>query len=229
MTSDSTTHSDHKELMLKLPWLLNGSLTGSEAASMQEHVAQCDHCQNEIISLKLMNKTITDASVDTGNAAASFSKMRQRITAEPSRPVRSSVSRFMATIGQWLPAAPAPQWLVASIGGILLAFVLMLQTDMMGSSTDDSYRVLSSNTGVNSVSVAVSFDKAVIDAQAEAALMTISTQIAPESKWVKAGPGSYLLSITGDTDDSIISPEGLNKLINELRGIPDVIAVSIAP
>ena len=229
MTIDSTTQSEHEEIMLKLPWLLNGTLPETEANAMQNHVAHCDQCQSEIASLSLVNNAIDNRPYETGNASASLHKMRERIAAEPNNPLSDRANRFFAALGRVMPTGAPPQWAIASVGGLLLGFVVLVQTGIMGNNTDDVYQVHGSGDPVNSISLAISLDTSMINDQTGAKLTEATEQMALDSQLVETSSGGYRLTVIDPFDDSTVSPEKVSQLIETVRAIPGVTAVGIAP
>ena len=50
MTRNATSN-DHDFASPLLPWLVNATLSGAEKRKVEQHVASCDACQAEIVSL----------------------------------------------------------------------------------------------------------------------------------------------------------------------------------
>ena len=71
--------------------------------------------------------------------------------------------------------------------------------------------------------------RAAIDAQSEAKLTEVTTQMSLDTTWVTSGDGNYELSVNGPADGSNVSPAVINQLIESLRSLPGVDSVGIAP
>jgi anti-sigma factor RsiW len=113
--------SQHQSLQELLPWFLNGTLQGDEAARVEEHLGQCAECSSELKCLQALQIDYR-ASELAPEAEASLAKLRARLhEAIPARrPLRRAPSRTgrpTATIPIWAKLALAAQFaLVFGLG-----------------------------------------------------------------------------------------------------------------
>jgi hypothetical protein len=80
--------SRHEESWLLLPWVANGRLCGAERAAVEEHLAACPECTEELARQRLMCEALTEPERVTYAPGPSFRKLMERIDGQPSAPWR---------------------------------------------------------------------------------------------------------------------------------------------
>lgn len=97
MSADSHAGQAHESAWELIPWLVNGRLSGAEAASVRAHVEGCAQCAREYAQqLSLCSAMQADDNIAFASEAA-FQKLAARLDAAPRR-----------------SHAPAARWLIAA-------------------------------------------------------------------------------------------------------------------
>jgi anti-sigma factor RsiW len=124
--------SPHQDVQELLPWFLNGTLQGEEAARVEEHLRGCPGCREELECLRVMQSEYVESEM-APEAQAALAKLRPRLEeAVPARrpPPRRATGRA-ATL-----TAPFPVWFkLAMAAQFALVFGLgwaVLQPDRAG-------------------------------------------------------------------------------------------------
>lgn len=228
MNVKPTDHNEHSQLMTELPWLVNGTMDRSKAASLQAHVSSCEVCQAEVASLTLMQQTIVRAPIQQADCAASLERMRQRISAESSQPANRLV-RLMAWVQRVMRDHQTHSLAVATVCGLLLAVVLMPLSDWSLNNEDDSYRVLSNGATVPGVVLAVTFKEELTKSQSEDILLSVTKKLSMQSDWKKVGPDTYRLSSLNNAEEQPLSPADLKQLMDAFHHDPGVKNTRVMP
>ena len=76
-----TRDQEHDEVWTLIPWLVNGRLSGDEAARVRAHIAQCPRCQNERDAQSGICEIMREDDATAFASAASFEKLMFRIDA----------------------------------------------------------------------------------------------------------------------------------------------------
>jgi Putative zinc-finger len=105
-----------------LPWYLSGTLAPGEARAVEQHLAGCSACREEVEQLRRL-RTALATTVESRPAPARdlFASVRSRIEADATAPARSTVpetpwwERFAAAIFGVLPPRMAPAAALAVI------------------------------------------------------------------------------------------------------------------
>jgi len=116
MSDDSAPSGTHPIVWELIPWLVNGRLSGAEAASVSAHIESCAECAREHTEqLRILDAMQADGSIAFASEAA-FQKLAARLDAAPARPR----ARAHPTV-RWLAAASVIAALgLAARGGWLL-------------------------------------------------------------------------------------------------------------
>jgi len=108
----------HEETWLLLPWLANGRLAPSERAQAEEHVRQCEACQQELEIQEQMCRAFTAPDRVIYAAGPSFRKLMDRIESDaqgeseapkvPTRRPVTSLTEKLTHVSLWRP--PGLAW-----------------------------------------------------------------------------------------------------------------------
>jgi anti-sigma factor RsiW len=117
--------SPHQDVQELLPWFLNGTLQGEEAARVEEHLRGCPGCREELECLRVMQSEYVESEM-APEAQAALAKLRPRLEeAVPAkRPPRRATGRaptLTAPFPVWFKLAMAAQFaLVFGLGWAVL-------------------------------------------------------------------------------------------------------------
>lgn len=106
-TSTIPQEQVHDEVLKLLPWYHNGTLSESEIARVEPHLADCDRCQNELVRCSEINEAVgAERESDWQPGEPDLDRMLERIaTLEPKpSPPRSERIRMREI---W-PLLPSP-------------------------------------------------------------------------------------------------------------------------
>ena len=110
----------HDESWLLLPWLVNGRLSGTERAQLEQHVRGCAECARELDQQHRWSSLLSEPERVTHAPGPSFRKLMERIDAAPAPKAAASVAplaRAARTRASWRP--PGLAWaasFVLSVG-----------------------------------------------------------------------------------------------------------------
>ena len=132
--------SPHQNVQELLPWFLNGTLQGEEAAKVEEHLRGCPGCREELECLRVMQSEYLESEM-APEAQAALAKLRPRLEeALPAKPPPRRATGRAATL-----TAPFPVWFkLAMAAQFALVFGLgwaVLQPERAGL----AYHVLSAS------------------------------------------------------------------------------------
>jgi anti-sigma factor RsiW len=107
MSAESTPGAAHAAKWDLIPWLVNGRLSGAEAAALRAHMENCTECAREYAQQRRIFEAMQpDDSIAFASEAA-FQKLSARLDAAPV-PLR----RGPVAVARWLAAAS----IVAALG-----------------------------------------------------------------------------------------------------------------
>lgn len=113
----------HRQLLELVPWLANGTLVGEERARVQEHVAQCAQCAEELERCRALAAALVAEAPAAAPHPAQLTRLLRRLDAEEAAPALSSLRRLAA------PFAALPRgwrWALSAQLALLLVAVLAL-------------------------------------------------------------------------------------------------------
>ena len=131
------TNQSHAEQQTLLPFYVNGSLTGAELATMQEHVRSCITCSRELWLEKRTLEAFSSASIIEQSAQASLQRVLQRINTEatPNPPQRLSPVASHSRPRAWFGRLSHPRIMRAAGLALVLALLVVTVTPRMLKST----------------------------------------------------------------------------------------------
>jgi anti-sigma factor RsiW len=148
----------HREAQEALPWLANGSLTGSELERVQAHLKGCAACRADLAALHTLRAAGTGAGPDCDPDAALARLLPQLDALPPAQlapvpaplPARPLIlpgwrTRLAANDGRWLRVAVGAQCCVIAV----LAALLVRPSGGAEAQAGD-YRVLGAAAGTQS-------------------------------------------------------------------------------
>jgi len=119
--------SPHQNVQELLPWFLNGTLQGEEAATVEEHLRGCPGCREELECLRVMQSEYLESEMaPEAQAAAALAKLRPRMdealpTKQPPRRATGRAATLTAPFPVWFKLAMAAQFaLVFGLGWAVL-------------------------------------------------------------------------------------------------------------
>lgn len=95
----------HARCWNALPWYVNGTLTGDEAAALERHVAQCADCAAELQQQRALQAELRDGDAVLMAPQSSWQKMVERLDREDEALARGVSPRASGL--RWVVAAQA--------------------------------------------------------------------------------------------------------------------------
>lgn len=205
MNRNDDFRAAHEEARLALPWLVNGTLEGTEAAGVEAHVAVCDECREELARERRLSEELRrSAAVSPAPHPVQLARLWETIDggAEP-----QGSDRPDATAARWPRGA---RWLVAAQAATI---VLMLAFGVRaGVERTPGFRVLAAPPRPNSTErLRVVFADTLDQRGLREILLPLGAEIV-------AGPsplGVYTLVLPADA-------EPLGWVLTHLRARPEV-------
>jgi len=141
----------HEEAQELLPWLANGSLTGTELERVQAHLQTCADCRTELALLHTL-RAAGPGDVPIGDPEAALARLLPQLDEAVSAPVLPGWrARLAANDRSWLRLAVALQLCVIAVLGAMLA-----RPSAGPDAQGGAYRLLGAGEGARS-SLVVSF------------------------------------------------------------------------
>ena len=141
----------HREIQELLPWYVNGTLRGAEAARVDAHLAECRYCRDELEQCRALPAAVKDANENTWSPSAThFAELMRRIDATAA--VRTQLQGLTARAKDWFAwfgATPSPaRWAL----GLQGALVLMLGVTLLFAPPESKIYETLSNAPLHAVS-----------------------------------------------------------------------------
>jgi hypothetical protein len=150
--ADQTTMCDHEAATL-LPWYVNGTLAPEERRGVENHLATCALCQDDLVALVKLQAGLRRELVDAPDASAAlWQKVSDRIT-EPAGSTdrarrgaaRARRGAVWAWVGDLLRPVLRPGWALAAL--LLIAVEAALIAGLLARATSPSGREYGTLTG----------------------------------------------------------------------------------
>ncbi len=142
----------HQEAATLLPWYVNGTLALEERRRVEEHLAMCAVCRDEMVALLKVQAALRRELADAPEpSAALWRKVRDRIAAPPASPdrlvVRPQDRWTWARLGDLLRPALHPGWALAALVLIAVQAAVIVGLVVKGPSRGSpAYRTLTGPT-----------------------------------------------------------------------------------
>jgi anti-sigma factor RsiW len=236
---ETTQASDpaHRELELLLPWFVKGRLEVAEARQVQDHLATCPSCREEVEGLSKLfaaheattsremaarhpseDAQLKDvlARIDAYEAQRSGRAARQN----GSEPMRSS---FLVTLGAALAGflSARPVLLASTFAAVVLAVIAV---PMLRTSAPEYGLLSSSEPMPNSLSVRMSVSASVTQKDVERLVQSGLREHEIQGRYQVKNNGSGEYIVTLEEKPPI---DALSHLIGEWQGAPNVTDVQI--
>jgi hypothetical protein len=203
MNAGSHAHQEAQEL---LPWLANGSLSGTERERVQAHVQVCAACRTELCALHTL-RAAGSAAVPDLDAEAALARLLPQLDAPASLSTASLApvsaadpvlpgwrTRLAANDRSWLRAAVALQF-----GAIAVLATLLARPAASPEAQAGAYRLLGAADGVRG-SLVVAFSPETPEREVRRILLASGARVV-------GGPtatGAWLLD-TGDAPTAVVA------------------------
>lgn len=230
--------NSHDELISSLPWLVNGSLSPEKSAKLQNHIDQCETCQLEVEALTKLQTLQNRRAETVSDAQASLQRMRLRINESEKNPVAAAplpwwtwplnIVRQLTGDGVRLPSLPTHSATAAAV--LLLATLLILQSDQMIDRSTSDYSVLSSGSATQTgIDLYVRFHPSLTAQEVDQLLADSSMGNEILFTWSQLDSGEYKLSVTESLEGSSTSLTDLSEWVEELKSRTEVLDVGLLP
>jgi hypothetical protein len=199
MNASSHAHQEAQEL---LPWLANGSLSGTERERVQAHLQVCAACRAELSALHTL-RAAGSASVPGLDAEAALARLLPQLDT-PASPVAASLAaapvlpgwraRLAANDRSWLRAAVALQF-----GAIAVLVALLARPAASPEAPAGAYRLLGAADGARG-SLVVAFGPDTPERELRRIVLASGARVV-------GGPtatGAWLLD-TGDAPTAVVA------------------------
>ena len=190
---DDPLHSEAAEL---LPWYANGTLTGSERAKVERHLAECLACRRELEGLRVLHAIYVQSDSEPVITQA-LARVQTRIEQSESGATATSLIRALVT--HWQEARP---WLR---GAVITPLVLLavLALAMLIEPTPRYYHTLGASVAPANqrTSVVVVFDGSRSEREIRDLLLRLHARIAD-------GPspdGAYTLEVAAADQQRLVA------------------------
>lgn len=143
-------YSKHDEVMLLLPWFVNGTLKDRELEQVKDHLRVCLVCRKEVGSLVGFSRHMQNEATVEIPPDPRFDRLMARIRTESARPEKTKApakrQRFSDYISMWLNSLN-PRYLGATLaGGLLILSLPMLYHAMPGEPVADYHTLSTANS-----------------------------------------------------------------------------------
>ena len=205
-----TPSSSHEDTFLLLPWYVNGTLEPDERAHVEEHVNKCPICQQEIMLLMRVEKTI--GSVQTNgqeklvlNPQTGLDALLQRIEQSESRNTRNPgfIGRIKDYVaGLSLHPFERYGW-AAALPVVALVLVTAILVWPQMPSHEPAYQTLTGQTppAQDALRLRVIFADTTTDSDAQSVLDQMDERIVVN----RSADGSYMLEVPANTGAGTIT------------------------
>ncbi|MFK7853944.1 MAG: anti-sigma factor [Granulosicoccus sp.] len=225
MNSTTQSGSEHDEIISQLPWLVNGTLSESEAMQLKKHVELCESCRGEVESLTNLYQVLRDAPADEPNTSASLARMRQRIAADkPRGSIQSQLQTKFESIWHQLAPSHRGAWALASVC-ILAAVLFVFQSQTTPApGSEGPYQVLSSDVQDTQIQLYVRLDETLSSSEVKTVLDELQQLGDFTASPIEHQKNSFKLAMDNVDSDTSLSPAALTEFIDTLlskKGIVD--------
>jgi hypothetical protein len=161
---DSDEHRTAQEL---LPWFVNGTLDGAEAALVAAHLARCSRCQGDAAEQARL-RAIDVGAPSAGDVDRDWLALRSRLETAPTLASHRPVGTLRRWWMQWLPMTVAVQ------AAVLLGIAIALTGRPV---RDEPYRALGAAPAVVEANAVAVFRSDATNRQMADALRSVGARI----------------------------------------------------
>ena len=138
--NDTETHtqSAHVACWEILPWYVNGSLQADERLRVEQHLAACPHCHQEVASLQQFQDSLLEYDATAQQQELAFNRLMQRIKktgdaipGSKSQPTgKTGINTWLATVRATFQRRNMTYAItVALVVGVIVGLLIPQQTD----------------------------------------------------------------------------------------------------
>lgn len=221
---NSHTSSFHQEILLLLPWYVNGTLDPKERGKVTTHLEDCVACQREIAFLSNIERAADTSDDVYALPESGFSAVMQRIHASESSHVGrpKTFSNARSRVVQFFGLHPLRRaaWTAAVAPAIVLLVIVGFNLWSSSPTHDPAYHTLSDpqTTDTLPLRFRVKFNTGISEAEVQQFVTAIDERIV-----LTSGDGAgYMLELPPATD-----PAEAGLLLQTLRSSGKVATVEM--
>lgn len=211
--SSDDTKQLHDHVFQLLPWYVNESLSSDERTLVEEHLSQCQLCQQALADDLVMMK-IPESNIEVPNLDKALDKMMRRIEFSSGTATKYTPSFSQRMRKKWLRPISIPMaWLVLPQFAALLIIAVSL-TDLM--KHEPNYQALSSGNAIHS-NVVVVF-------KSQATLADVSDALQRFDAKIVDGPtvtNAYLLHVPNEKIVQVVNGLRIDKNVEYIHQLID--------
>lgn len=197
----------HEEVKRLLPWYVTRSLTPDETVLVENHVAECKACSNELLSCQRLAEHPPELAQTWSPSPSHFAGILSRIDkfeeAASSKPTKVKVGAFAKIINSFSNIPRAFQWTLALETAACFGLVLALAGSIYYPE-NKSYQTLSDND--KSVQVqGIEFRLLFADDMTAGELAALLKQTGAQIRQGPSQLGSYVAEVPVDKEAQAIS------------------------
>lgn len=211
MGRDSSLSSQletHHHALARLPWLVNGSLTGNEREAVERHARDCLLCRRELKAQRRLRDAILSQPDLHVSAYSGFDRLSRQLDHRPSTPAHDALSAWNGG------ARDLTRFAFVGVVGTFLLALLWLALPKNGAMMAASGRMLTEVAPGAPIALDITFVDSITAAQMQDVLSEIGGEIT-------AGP-SHLGSYTVRLLDRRPTDAELDELAGRLSADPRV-------
>jgi hypothetical protein len=188
-SSDDT----HDEVVILLPWYVNGTLEGEEWLRVKRHVKQCPACRHELAILRALVDRIIAAPVPDRSAQA-YARLRDILSKREATPGAPARRERTSRNAGWRSTFVRDYVIRLAVAVAVLLVLAPLERQQMDYLVEPSFRTLSDRPpAAEQGDLRLVFDKSVDAPRIEALLKAIGGR-----RVGKPGPGGvYTIRLSG--------------------------------
>jgi len=193
--------SAHRAANEMLPWLVNGTLEGTDLAAVEQHVRDCPRCRREIDLLKLLQQDCMLAE-PVADATSSYNRLRARITTQ--RRLISVSDSLDELLGAWRRTPALARWAIAAEFAVIAVLAVAAILPLSGSTDSIGlFRTLGAPPAATAAggTIAVVFDSTATESELRRIVRSVSARVID-------GPtasNAFVLQVAVGNEDSVLS------------------------
>lgn len=204
--------NEHDQIMLLLPWHVNGTLEPEESGQVERHLSSCLVCRKELERLQMAATAVRQSDPFTTTAETSFTKISAQLEADKKADGFTQILRkHWQTLTDWAPYQLL--WALPSL--VLAVLIIQLHTphDLNNYRTLTTQQIKSGQPEKNALYIKVVFDSQITLDSFQQILDGMSAKIINGPTAV----GAYTLQIP------VFHSANQNRLLNTLQNNEQVV------